>query len=421
VYDPGTRVIQETCNAGTFAESGGTNPHFVPHLLPGRELFINEWLSNEPWVPFDAVRGGVKTLYPEYRQVLAGEETVADLDVPSSSHSSTAQERIRAQAPEDGDIHILPVQGNIYMVMANGRNIAVSVGDDGAVLVNTGPENMTNEIMAAMNELLSRTSQTAPLNCFGMNCSRTPSGWTSPYTNAVIASPSAPRPLRFIFNTSAAPYNTGGNAPLSAIGYGREGHADIIAHENALLNMSGSNDDRWSAPPEAWPGESFYSEQYKMSSYFNGEAVIAYHEPAATTDGDSIVYFRHSEVIVAGDLMDTVSYPRIYRDRGGSVQGVIEGLNHILDLAVAEYRSQGGTWIIPGRGRLSDTADVAYYRNMVQIISDRIQNHIDQGMSLEQILAARPTLDFDARYGSDRGEWTTGMFITAVYESLIDG
>jgi len=113
-----------------------------------------------------------------------------------------------------------------------------------------------------------------------------------------------------------------------------------------------------------------------------------------------------------------VSYPFIDLEKGGSVQGVIKGLNHILDLAVAEYRSQGGTWIIPGRGRLSDTADVASYRNMLSIVRDRVQDLIDKGMTVEQVKAARPTMDFDGRYGSDTGSWTTAMFIEAVYKSL---
>ena len=156
-----------------------------------------------------------------------------------------------------------------------------------------------------------------------------------------------------------------------------------------------------------------------MTEYFNGDPVIAYTTPA-TTDGDIIVFFRHSEVIVAGDIFSTIGYPRFDIERGGSIQGVIDGLNSILDLAVAEYRSQGGTWVIPGRGRLSDTADVASYRNMVQIVSDRIQALINNGMSLRQVLAARPTLDFDARYGSDSGEWTTADFVEAVYRSLAE-
>jgi cyclase len=150
----------------------------------------------------------------------------------------------------------------------------------------------------------------------------------------------------------------------------------------------------------------------------NGEAVIVYHAPDATTDGDSLVFFRHSEVISAGNLYSTVSYPVIEVDKGGSIQGVLGGLNRLLDLAVAEYRGQGGTWVIPGRGRLSDTADVASYRNMIHIIRDRVQDMIKKGMTLEQVKAARPTMDFDRRYGSTAGAWTTDMFVEAVYRSL---
>ena len=150
-----------------------------------------------------------------------------------------------------------------------------------------------------------------------------------------------------------------------------------------------------------------------------GEAVLMYHMPNAHTDGDSLVYFRGSEVIHAGNLYRTTSYPVIDVDNGGSIQGIIDGLNSILDLAVAENMSQGGTWIIPGRGRVADIGDVAAYRNMVSIIRDRIRNLKDQGMNLGQIMAARPTLDFDGRYGADSGEWTTDMFIEAVYNTLL--
>ena len=151
----------------------------------------------------------------------------------------------------------------------------------------------------------------------------------------------------------------------------------------------------------------------------NGEAVILYNAPGANTDGDSLVFFRHSEVIAAGNIYSTISYPMIEVDKGGSIQGVIDGLNHILDLAVAEYRSQGGTWIIPGRGRLSDTADVSSYRNMLTIIRDRVRDLMKKGMTLEQVKAARPTLDYDARYSSAAaGTWTTDKFVEAVYKSL---
>jgi hypothetical protein len=164
--------------------------------------------------------------------------------------------------------------------------------------------------------------------------------------------------------------------------------------------------------------DTFFDDFHKLSEYVNGEPVILYHAPAANTDGDSFVFFRHSEVISAGNLFSTVSYPLIDTARGGSIQGVIDGLNQILDLSVAEYRSQGGTWVIPGRGRLSDTADVASYRNMLVMIRDRIRDLKAKGMTLDQARAARPTLDFDGRYGSTTGAWTTAMFIDAVYRSL---
>jgi hypothetical protein len=140
--------------------------------------------------------------------------------------------------------------------------------------------------------------------------------------------------------------------------------------------------------------------------------------PKAHTDGDSVVYFRHSEVIAAGNVFSTVSYPVIDVEKGGSIQGSIGALNSLIDMAMPEARSQGGTWIIPGRGRLSDTADVASYRNMLVMIRDRVQDMIQRGMTLQQIQAARPTLDFDGRYGSTTGSWTTNMFVEAVYRSL---
>jgi cyclase len=168
----------------------------------------------------------------------------------------------------------------------------------------------------------------------------------------------------------------------------------------------------------AWPSETFFDEFHKLSEYVNGEAVILYSAPAANTNGDSFVFFRHSEVIAAGNLLSTVSYPVIDLASGGSIQGVINGLNRILDVAVAEYRAQGGTWIVPGRGRLADTADVASYRNMLVMIRDRVGDLMKKGMTLAQVQAARPTLDFDGRYGSTTGRWTTDMFVEAVYRSL---
>jgi len=191
-----------------------------------------------------------------------------------------------------------------------------------------------------------------------------------------------------------------------------------IAHQNTFFRMSGASGEKALLPEGGWANETYHRDMYKLSEYFNGEPVVVYHVPNAHTDGDSIVYFRHSEVISAGNVFSTVSYPVIDLAKGGTLQGTIDALATIIDLAVPEARSQGGTWIIPGHGRLSDTADVASYRNMLVMIRDRVQDLIKSGMSLQQVKAARPTRDFDGRYGSTTGSWTTEMFIEAVYRSL---
>ena len=130
------------------------------------------------------------------------------------------------------------------------------------------------------------------------------------------------------------------------------------------------------------------------------------------------LYFRYSDVIAAGDILSTDSYPVIELDKGGSLNGILDGLNQILDLAIPEFRSQGGTWVIPGHGRLCDIGDVANYRNMVAIVRDRIQDMVQRGMTLEQVKAAKPTMDYDGLYGSDSGPWTTAMFVEAAYRNL---
>ena len=141
----------------------------------------------------------------------------------------------------------------------------------------------------------------------------------------------------------------------------------------------------------------------RISHFFNGEGIEILHRPAAHTDGDSIVRFRGSDVIATGDLFVTETYPVIDIERGGNIQGVVESLNRILDLAFPEFRTEGGTMIVPGHGRIADSADVAYYRDMVTIIRDRVQGMIKKGMTLEQVKSAKPTADYDPRYGATTG------------------
>jgi len=123
-------------------------------------------------------------------------------------------------------------------------------------------------------------------------------------------------------------------------------------------------------------------------------------------------------VIAAGDIYNTLEYPRIDVNLGGSVNGVIEGLNRVVDMAISEQFTEGGTRVVPGRGRISDEFDVVEYRDMVTIVRDRVQAMIKKGRTLEQVKAARPTIDWEPRYGSTTGPWTTAMFVEAVYRSL---
>ena len=149
------------------------------------------------------------------------------------------------------------------------------------------------------------------------------------------------------------------------------------------------------------------------------EGIAIIHIPSAHTDGDSIVHFRGSDVVSAGEIFNTTSYPIIDLANGGSVQGIINGLNRILEIAIPKQEEEGGTYVIPGHGRIGDQFDVLEYRDMVTIVRDRIQALIKKGVSLQQIKAARPTEEYDDLYGSRSGSWTTDMFVEAVYKSLV--
>jgi glyoxylase-like metal-dependent hydrolase (beta-lactamase superfamily II) len=268
------------------------------------------------------------------------------------------------------------------------------------------------------------TASGSPNRCVGLHCPAAPFGWTSPSMNAIISSPAPPKPIRYIVNTSVDPDHTGGNERLAELPadskivgvtfppVGVAPSATIIAHENVLKRMNEPGPGQTPPPSGAWPNDTYHVASYKLSQFFNGEGVQIFHQPSAHTDGDSMVYFRYSDVIAAGDVFLPERYPVIDVEKGGSVQGVLDALNHILDLAIPEFRSQGGTWVVPGHGRLCDIGDVANYRNMVAIVRDRIQDMIQKGMTLDQVKAAKPTMDYDGLYGSNAG------FIEAVYKSL---
>ena len=298
--------------------------------------------------------------------------------------------RPSGQAPAAGaasGVHTLKVQGNVYMLVGAGGNIALQISDDGVLLVDTGTTANADKVVAAVREL----------------------------TN---------KPIRYIINTSADPDHVGGNDTIGKlgstiaggnVGAGAGVGAGIIAHENVLTRMSAPTGKSAPYPTTAWPTDTFVSKQKEL--FFNGEAIQTIYKPGHS-DADSIVYFRRSDVIVAGELFNTETYPVIDLAKGGSIKGVLAGLNDMLDIAIPKAMQEGGTYIIPGRGRLTDEADLLEYRDMVTIIRDRVRDGVKRGQTLDQVKAGKPTLDYDARWGATSGPWTTDMFLEAVYKDL---
>jgi glyoxylase-like metal-dependent hydrolase (beta-lactamase superfamily II) len=202
---------------------------------------------------------------------------------------------------------------------------------------------------------------------------------------------------------------------VAQVGAGLGARAEIIAHEETLNRMSAPAGAQAPTPVVAWPTATFSGK--RKDFFYNGEAVQVIHLPSAHTDGDSVVFFRRSDVIAVGDVYSTVSFPIIDLQRGGSIAGVLDGLNQLLDLVVSGEKTEGGTMIVPGHGRISDEADLVEYRDMTTIIRDRIQDMVNRGMTLAQVQAAKPTMEYDGLYGSAQG-WSTAQFVDAVYRGL---
>ncbi len=315
-------------------------------------------------------------------------------------------------------IRILPIRGNVYLLVGGGANITASVGKDGVIAVDTGSAATTDKVLAALRDLSRRvTAAPHPMqSCVGVS-----SGcgwWSSSEFLPTTSGTRTPRPIAGIINTSDDPDHVAGNAVISAAGrsYGVRNAgttnpgAWIVAHENMALRLTRSNQSSLVA------SETYFGPEKKLN-FFNGEGVVVSHHPAAHTDGDSMVYFRGSDVIVAGDILNMTSYPVIDLARGGTIQGMVDALNWILDVAVVEHMMEGGTMIIPGHGRVTDAADVAYYRDMMTIFRDRVRSMKGKGMTLEQIVKARPTRDYDGRFGKNPA-WTPNMLVDAIFKTV---
>ena len=287
---------------------------------------------------------------------------------------------LRAQ----GDLHVLPVQGNVFLLASPAGNTTVQVGPEGPLLVDTQRAAMSARVLELVRTL-------------------------------------SPRPIRHIVLSSGGDQQAGGAANLAKAGRyirvidsvdprGIDARSSIIAHINVLNAMTVGK-----LPSESWPTDTYFVAEWSLFS--NGEAVQLFHVPAAHSDGDTIVFFRRSDVVSTGAIFDAAAYPRFDPTRGGGIDGIIEGLNRVLDIAVAGENQEGGTVVIPGRGRLSDETDVANYRDMVTIVRDRVRALAAKGLSLEEVRRAKPTSDYDCLYGA-AADWTSDMFVEAIYRDV---
>jgi cyclase len=294
-------------------------------------------------------------------------------------------------AQQGGDLDVLHVQGNVYMIAGAGGNIAVQIGDLGVVVVDTGLAQDSGKVLAAIRKL-------------------------------------SDKPIQYIINTHFHPDHTGGNEAIRRAGVTITGAnvagdindatsgAQVIAHQNVLNRVSAPSGKKAIMPESAWPTTTYVSGQKEL--FFNEEPIAIIYQPKAHTDGDSLVYFRRSDVVATGDIFVTTSYPYIDIENGGGIQGELDALNNILDITIPKHDEEGGTFVIPGHGRICDEYDVLEYRDMITIIRDRVQAAIKKGMTLDQVRKAGYTKDFDTRYSAKSGFGTADSFITAVYQSL---
>ncbi len=355
----------------------------------GRHPFVREFAEKNQ-IPILGTLGGPVTMYEDLLDRLTDSKAAeagatAEL-TPSAGPPRTS--RAPDPTPHDGEIHVLPVQGNVFMLAGDGGNIAVQIGDQGPMVVDSGSGTIPDKIIAAVKKL-------------------------------------SDKPLQFIVNTGFRAEFTGGNAKLHAAGtdpsvlgsffsgqFVDAGKgATIIGHQNVQNHMMAAK-----TPSEGWPSDTFL--EGRRRKFHNGEAVEIFHMPNAVTDSDSIVHFRRSDVIAAGDIFDLVRYPHIDVKNGGSIQGELQALNFILDRTVYKHDEEDGTMIIPGHGRLCDEWELAEYRDMLVIVRDRVQDLIRKDATLEQVEGAHITADYDTRFGATSGPWTTAMFVEAVYTSL---
>ena len=377
--------------ASTFFKCFGSEEiareeHFVPHYLPWANPFTREFADR--WhLPADAALGGAETALPEFMWKYERRPAQQPTQGPGQRRQTpppSAPALRPGEPPASGEIHSWKVQGNVWMLVGGGANVAMQVGDEGVLLVDTGAPGMTDRLLAAIRQITDK-------------------------------------PIRYVINTSATADHVGGNEIIAGLPGGSTTKVGsgptsaTIAHENVLNRMTSEQNGRTAYPHDAWPTDAYFSKERDI--YFNDEAIEIIHAPSAHSDGDSIVHFRKSDVIVAGDLFTTTNFPLVDATRGGSYQGVLNALNKMIDIAVTKDIQEGGTYVIPGHGRVCDEADLVEVRDQVHMIRDRFADLVvKKNMTLDQVKAMKPIIDFQARYTTP--EWTTDMFIETLYQEM---
>ena len=364
--DGGTGPVYYKCSP---VDEVDTDRWRVPHYLPGTNTELNMF-SRGHNIPLEAALGGAQTMYPEYlarmRQLVAGTAGPVPTRQPAAAPAGPVNPVIEGVTSQH-------VGGQVWMITAGNRNIAVQIGSEGVLVVDPGEAAQAEAVLAEIRRL-------------------------------------APgKPVRAIVNTSADPALAGGNLRVGEGATPAAQRAAIIAHENTSLRIT-----KTGVSGLAIPSDVFFRGAREL--YFNDEPIEIIHVPSAYSDGDVIVFFRKSDVIAAGHVIEDLSFP--ITSEGGSLQGTIDALNRILLMTVASWRSQGGTQVIPVRGRPYDEGDVAEYRDMVTIVRDRIQDAIAKGRTLAQIKADRLSQDYDGRYGSVPGPGSTDAFLEAAYQDI---
>ena len=337
------------------------------------------------------------------RTLLRGAAAALILTTGAALAAETDAAAQASGSSDEGQIESHHIQGNIWLMTGEPgmSNVVVQLGGQGILVVDAGTRPMADKLVDSIHALAAdkTTADGVPL-------------------------------IRWVVDTGSSADHIGGNDVVAAAGrtvvagnftrdaqsQGLLNAATIIANVNLLAHLVAYNAQTGRDHQVTLPEDAIDSDIY--NTWFNGEAVQLYHPHSAVSDDSTMVMFRRSDVIATGDIVDETSYPHIDTASGGTIDGELVALNHIIEQAVPEDKEQGGTMIIPGHGRLADQADVVYYKNVMTTIRNRVQYYKNQGKTLQQVLSIKPSWDWDGRWGHDSGPWTTDNFITVIYKTL---